>query len=152
MRCKCQFKFKFHKLIMWGSELLMTVSTVCGWRSGPEFQRAEPRQLSGERHRPVGPTVRRAPENGDGPRGSSEWAELKIVGPCALLLPSLFFLFYFLFTFIYSQIQFELQILNSKFPKFIHNYVVKLRSTNSENIISLCIIYSPFLLFSSYFL
>jgi hypothetical protein len=28
MRCKCQIKFKFHNLIMWGSELLMTVSTA----------------------------------------------------------------------------------------------------------------------------
>jgi hypothetical protein len=26
MRCKCQIKFKFHKLIMLGSEVLMTVS------------------------------------------------------------------------------------------------------------------------------
>jgi hypothetical protein len=32
--------------------------------------------------------------------------------------------------------------------KFIRNYIVKLRGIKSENIVSLCIIYSPFLLIS----
>ena len=55
------------------------------------------------------------------------------------------FLFYPPFSFLYFEIQFEFRIWIQTCAKFILNYIVKLRSTNSKNIISLYIVYSPFL-------
>ena len=53
------------------------------------------------------------------------------------------FLFYNLFSFLFFQVHFEFRIWIQT-SNFILNYFIKFKSTNSENIISLYIIYSPF--------